>query len=204
MQKKGKNLLLLVIFAVLALSPFGGLAIIFAIAYLFYEMKKSGGETSVFTFQWVQIKQSIRRYWWLILLPLIVVIGQIAIAHYTIPTFNEHVMERVAPMLHAGSLLVVIPQLLLLAFGEELAFRGFAQEKLAGLLSSRSAIIITSLLFAIGHLSAGPLGIVLYDVSFIFIDSILYGLLFLKTKNVYVTTIAHFLANVVGIYIFTL
>ena len=129
--------------------------------------------------------------------------GQIVLAHYTMPTFNEHVMDRVAPMLHTGSLLVVIPQLLLLAFGEELAFRGFAQEKLSAFLSSGSAVMTISFLFAIAHLSAGPMGIVLYDVSFIFIDSILYGLLFLKTKNVYVTTISHFLANVAGIYIFT-
>jgi uncharacterized protein len=36
------------------------------------------------------------------------------------------------------------------------------------------------------------------------VDSILYGVLFLKTKNIYITTISHFLANVAGIYLFAL
>ena len=44
----------------------------------------------------------------------------------------------------------------------------------------------------------------MYDVGFIFVDSILYGILFLKTKNVYLTTLAHFLANAAGNLYFSL
>ena len=129
-------------------------------------------------------------------------IGQVVFAHYTMPTFNEHVLERVEPMLHMGSMLILIPQLLLLAFGEELAFRGFAQEKLSKVINPRIAIIAVSLLFAVAHISTGRAGVVMYDIGFVFVDSILYGVLFLKTRNVYLTTLAHFLANVAGIYIF--
>ncbi|MCZ2260163.1 CPBP family intramembrane glutamic endopeptidase [Sporosarcina sp. G11-34] len=203
MRNVGKGLSPLIIFALLALLPLSGLVIIFSIAYLLYERKKVKNEVSVFTFRWDKTKADIRQYWWLILLPFVAVIGQIIFAHYAMPTFNEHVMGRVEPMLHMSSLLILIPQLLFLAFGEELAFRGFAQEKLSEITGSRIAIIAISFLFAIAHLSAGPIGVVMYDIGFIFIDSILYGILFLKTKNVYLTTIAHFLANVAGIYIFS-
>jgi len=202
MINSGKELSPLIIFAILALSPLSGLAIVFAIAFILYEKKNVENEVSVLTFQWGKTKEDILQYWWLILFPFVAVIGQIVVAHYAVPAFNEHVMARVEPMLHMSSLLVLIPQLLILAYGEELAFRGFAQEKLSKLVGSRIAIIAISFLFAIAHLSAGPVDVVIYDIGFILIDSILYGVLFLKTKNIYITTIAHFLANVVGIYIF--
>ena len=203
MRSNKKGLVALIIFAILALSPLSGLAIIFAIVYFVYGRRKNIGD-SVFTFHWDKTKEDFRKYWWLILLPLVSVIGQVVFAHYAMPTFNEHVMTRVEPMLHMGSLLLLIPQLLILAFGEELAFRGFAQEKLSNITNPKIAIIAVSFLFAVGHLSIGSAGVVMYDIGFVFLDSILYGVLFLKTRNVYLTTTAHFFANVAGIYIFVL
>jgi uncharacterized protein len=204
MGNSRKGLAALMIFAILALSPLSGLAIIFAIVFIVYERRKNIGD-SVFTFHWEKTKEDIRKYWWLVLLPLASVIGQIMFAHYAMPTFNEHVMNRVEPMLQMGTtLFILIPQLLILAYGEELAFRGFAQEKLANLINPKIAIILVSFLFAVGHLSIGPAGVVMYDIGFVFVDSILYGVLFLKTKNIYITTISHFLANVAGIYLFAL
>lgn len=204
MGNSGKGLVPLIIFAILALSPLSGLAIIFAIVYIVYERRKHKTSDSVFTFNWGKTKEDIRKYWWLVLLPLASVIGQILFAHFAMPTFNEHVMDRVAPMLHMGTLFILIPQLLILAFGEELAFRGFAQDKLANIINPKIAIILVSFLFAVGHLSIGPAGVVVYDIGFVFVDSVLYGVLFLKTKNIYITTIAHFLANAAGIYFFAL
>jgi uncharacterized protein len=201
MGNSGKGLVPLIIFAILALSPLSGLAIIFAIVYIVYERRKHIDD-SVFTFHLGKTKEDIRKYWWLVLLPLASVIGQIVFAHYAMPTFNEHVMDRVEPMLHMGTLFILIPQLLILAYGEELAFRGFAQEKLSNIINPKIAIILVSFLFAVGHLSIGPAGVVMYDIGFVFVDSILYGVLLLKTKNIYITTIAHFLANVAGIYFF--
>jgi uncharacterized protein len=203
MGNSRKGLAALMIFAILALSPLSGLAIIFAIVFIVYERRKNIGD-SVFTFHWEKTKEDIRKYWWLVLLPLASVIGQIMFAHYAMPTFNEHVMNRVEPMLQMGTLFILIPQLLILAYGEELAFRGFAQEKLANLINPKIAIILVSFLFAVGHLSIGPAGVVMYDIGFVFVDSILYGVIFLKTKNIYITTISHFLANVAGIYLFAL
>ena len=204
MRDSGKGLVPLFIFAILALSPLSGLAIIFSIAYIGYERRKNKTGDSVFTFYWDKTKEDIRKYWWLILLPFVSVIGQVVFAYFALPTFHEHVMDRVEPMLHMGTMFILIPQLLLLAFGEELAFRGFAQEKLSTILNPKIAIIAVSLLFAVAHLSTGPAGVVMYDIGFVFIDSILYGVLFLKTRNVYITTLAHFLANVIGIYIFVI
>ena len=204
MRDSGKGIVPLIIFAILALSPLSGLAIIFSIVYIVNERRKTKNGGSVLTFHWAKTKEDIRKYWWLILLPFVSVIGQIVFAYFALPTFHEHVLERVEPMLQMGTIVILIPQLLLLAFGEELAFRGFAQEKLSNVINPRVAIIAVSFLFAVAHLSAGTAGVVMYDISFVFIDSLLYGVLFLKTRNVYITTLAHFLANVVGIYIFVI
>ncbi|MCB2357205.1 CPBP family intramembrane glutamic endopeptidase [Clostridium estertheticum] len=47
-----------------------------------------------------------------------------------------------------------MPKLLILAFAEEIAFRGFFQAKLCNITKPIWAIIITSLFFAIGNFSA--------------------------------------------------
>ncbi|MBO1913159.1 hypothetical protein J4G37_51175, partial [Microvirga sp. 3-52] len=117
----GNGLVVLMVFAILALSPLSGLAIIFAIFYMIYERRKEKTGNSVFKFQWEKTKGDIRKYWWLVLLPLALGMGQILFAHFAMPTFNEHVMARVAPMLQIGTIIILIPQLLILAFGEELA-----------------------------------------------------------------------------------
>ena len=111
MRVSEKGLVPLIIFAILALSPLSGLAIIFSIVYIVYERRKNKNGVSVLTFHWGKTKEGIRKYWWLILLPLVSVIGQVVFAHYTMPTFNEHVLERVEPMLHMGSMFILILQL---------------------------------------------------------------------------------------------
>jgi membrane protease YdiL (CAAX protease family) len=65
----------------------------------------------------------------------------------------------------------------------------------------RWAIVITSLIFALGHFSTGSPTVILYDLAWIFVDSVIYGLIFYKTKNVYLCWISYFLANACGILV---
>jgi membrane protease YdiL (CAAX protease family) len=44
-------------------------------------------------------------------------------------------------------------------------------------------IIDSSMLFAIGHFNQRKAVIVLYDIFFVFINSVLYGVIFHKTNN---------------------
>jgi membrane protease YdiL (CAAX protease family) len=88
-----------------------------------------------------------------------------------------------------------------LALLEEVAFRAFMQGKLMSCIKPAWAIAATSLFFALAHLSPGEPLVVAYDLLFVFIDSLLYGVLFYKTNNVYASILSHFAANLVGVLI---
>jgi len=197
-----KNIFPVAVTSVLAIIKPAGLAIIFAIPYLLIEriINKKSHEDIGFKIKntWNDVKS----YWWLILAPVIMGILTIFLAKTILPEFYTHVLERIRPMISFNKALAIIPlQLLVLAFGEEITFRAFLQTKFCNIVSPVWAIIFTSVIFALAHFSMGSPLVIIYDLIFIFIDSILYGLLYQKTQNIYVCTISHFLANLAGIYV---
>ena len=88
-----------------------------------------------------------------------------------------------------------------LTLGEEIAWRGFFQKQTAKKIHYMLSIIITSILFALGHYSEGSFIIVAYDLLFVFIDSSLFGLVFKETDNAWCSWIPHFLADVLAIFL---
>jgi uncharacterized protein len=188
----------------ISLTNVAGLTILFSILYLFIENKRNKGKREDIGFIPKNILSDIKKYWWLILLPAVSGIVSIGLSKLVLPDFYLHVLERTKPMLSFDKLGLLIPQLFILAFGEEIAFRVFFQTKICNITKPIWAIIITSLFFAIGHFSADSISIVSYDLIFIFIDSVVYGMIYQRTKNVYSCTISHFLANLIGIFILLL
>jgi membrane protease YdiL (CAAX protease family) len=59
--------------------------------------------------------------------------------------------------------------------------------------------VAISILFALMHWSEGPLAIVLVDVGLIVVSSSIYGLIFMRGRNILVAWLAHWLADVVGL-----
>ncbi|HBC29880.1 MAG TPA: CPBP family intramembrane metalloprotease, partial [Clostridiales bacterium] len=43
--------------------------------------------------------------------------------------------------------------------------------------------------------------IVTYDIFFVFINSILYGIIFYKSKNAWISAISHFAANLFSVIV---
>jgi membrane protease YdiL (CAAX protease family) len=99
-------------------------------------------------------------------------------------------------------MLFSIPSLYLLVtlqpFCEEFFFRGFLFEKLTKTGGSTVAIIVTSLLFGVSHLS--------YTYAYAAIIAVILGVLFsivvLKTKNLYSSIFAHTLINVASLTLY--
>jgi len=52
------------------------------------------------------------------------------------------------------------------------------------------------------HIAAGSLAIETFDLFTIFLDSILYGIIFARTKNIYTSWSAHLLSDLVGLAFF--
>jgi membrane protease YdiL (CAAX protease family) len=195
-----KDMVPAAITSILAILKPAGMALIFAIPYLLIEKgiaKKSAYDLG---FRMKNIPGDIKRYWWLILAPMLSGIVAVLFSKLILPEFYEHVLNRISPMLSFDKAPLLLVQLLILSFGEEIAFRAFLQTKLSGILNPAWGIIVTSALFAAGHFSAGSATVILYDLVFIFIDSTLYGVLYHETKNVFACAISHFLANLIGVF----
>lgn len=118
------------------------------------------------------------------------------IGMYCITGYIEHVKSRL-PM----DVKVIIPAIISITIGtflEEIIFRGFIQGRLQWFIEPVKAIIISSLLFAFMHYSDGSIAIVISDMFGIFIDSILFGIIFTKTKNIFTSWIGHYFSDLIG------
>lgn len=89
--------------------------------------------------------------------------------------------------------------MIILALGEEIAWRGFFVGKTMEKVPFVIIMIVSSLLFTMGHLSTGTWKLLLFDILFVFIDSCIFAVIFKKSDNCAVSTIAHIVGNCVGI-----
>ena len=113
--------------------------------------------------------------------------------------FASHVLGRTDSMLSFDKMPLLMVQVIIAALGEEIAWRGFFLGKSMTILPFWLCAIVSSLLFAVAHIASGSFELVSYDVLMIFIDSIIYSVIYKKTKNCLITTLSHILANTTGI-----
>ena len=142
-----------------------------------------------------------KKIWIWVVLPLIMNAVCFAISKLFLPEFIEHVFARTEIFVSFDKIILVVFQLAILALGEEIAWRAFFQSQLSKALPIIPVLLITSVLFAFGHLAEGNIIIVIYDIFFVFINSLLYGIIFHKTNNAWICAIAHFIANLFSIIV---
>ncbi len=75
------------------------------------------------------------------------------------------------------------------------------QGRLTPYLGGSISIVVASILFGFAHFSAGPFWIVTLDVGMIFVDSVLFGIIYKRSNNLVVTWLAHFIGDVLGLLI---
>ena len=85
--------------------------------------------------------------------------------------------------------------------GEEIEFRAFFVGKGMKRFSFWPAAIVGAVVFAAAHYSAGAAGIVAWDLGGIFIDAILFAILYRKTGNCLISFIPHFVSNMLGFFL---
>lgn len=149
-------------------------------------------------FKFNNTMMDIRKVWrWIILVTFVSPIITLLIANLMLPEFIMHVKGRL-PV----DTSLIIPTIITITIGtflEEIIFRGFVQERLGWFTDVPIAIMISSILFAFMHYSSGDFNIVIFDIITLFIDSILFGIIYAKTKNVFTSWIAHYLCDIVAI-----
>ena len=145
-----------------------------------------------------------RKIWFWVILPLIMDVVCITTAKLFLPEYIEHILARTEIFVSFDKVIIMVFQLAFLALGEEIAWRAFFQKQLSKAFSIVPVLLISSAFFAIGHFTQGNVMIVTYDIFFIFINSILYGIIFYKTNNAWVSAISHFIANLFSIIVLLL
>lgn len=143
-----------------------------------------------------------KRIWIWFMLPIIVDAICVSLAIVFVPEYIKYETARagsfVAIELSVSSILLFF----VFALGEEIAWRAFFQNKISKVMSFAPALLITSLLFTLGHYTHGSTKVVLFGLIFTFINSLLYGVIFKKTNNAWISTIAHFAANIFEVSLF--
>lgn len=132
--------------------------------------------------------------------PAILNILCIMIAKKILPEYIEHLGGR-TNFIDSSEILNTILTLLVAALGEEIAWRAFFQKQTTKIVKFIPSLIITSVLFSLGHFNFGNPLIVIYDLVSVFLNSIFYGLVFKKTDNAWCSWVSHFIANITAIFI---
>jgi membrane protease YdiL (CAAX protease family) len=115
-----------------------------------------------------------------------------------LPEYARHIIARIPFETGTFSAGLIIA-LGISTLGEEIIYRALFQDRIAAFLPSAAAILLSSLVFALMHYVPGPALIVAADLAFVFIDSLIFGVIYQRSHNVFVAWIAHFLGDVVGL-----
>lgn len=133
----------------------------------------------------------------LVLMPAIMNVICFLIAKLFLPEFITHLKAR-TDFLSFRMILILLVQLIVFALGEEIAWRAFFQKQVSKMFPYVPSLIISAALFSLCHLNSGSIIVVIYDLLFVFINAIFYGIVFKRTDNACISTIAHFIANLLG------
>ncbi len=75
--------------------------------------------------------------------------------------------------------------------GEEILFRGIIQKNAMNVFGVASGLLYTALLFTTLHIGWNSL----YDLIFVFLVGVFYGMAFYKTKSILGVTLSHGISN---------
>ena len=113
--------------------------------------------------------------------------------------FVAHVMGRTSSILSFDKTALLIAEVIIASFGEEIAYRGFFLGKGAKLFPFWICAVVSSLAFASGHIAPGNIGVVIFDAAGVFIDSLIFSVIYRRSGNCVISTFSHILGNAVSI-----
>lgn len=194
-------MLLLAVTKVVPSSQIAGYSVFVGIAFFFITeaAAKTSGDQSGLRFHTIvaDLKKPGVVFW--LLLPVVsglaaLVVGKLLFSG----EFVAHVLGRTGSILSFDKPVLLIGQVVLAAFGEEIAYRGFFFGKGAKLFPVWVCAVVSSAVFAAGHIAPGDLGIVVYDIAGVFIDSLIFSVIYAKTGNCVISTFSHILGNAIS------
>jgi membrane protease YdiL (CAAX protease family) len=92
----------------------------------------------------------------------------------------------------------MLANLFFVSFAEEALFRGYLQQRLAGWLGNLPALFIAALIFGLAHIGGGLLLVVFASMA-----GLIYGLAWMWSGRLWVSTLCHFALNMCHLLVFT-
>lgn len=186
-------------------TSFAGLGIFWGILLFFVHKayyRIPADETGI-TFYTLRAGLKMPAVWLLIFISCLFEFSFVQVSRVLAPGYMEYELSRIQGMvsLSAGFPFVIL-QLVVLALGEEIAWRGFFQQRLNSYWPLWPSILITTVFFTLGHISCGPIGLVAYGLVEVIVQSIIFGLVFKKTASIYLVACTHFLANLTAFLVY--
>lgn len=183
-------------------SQIAGYAIFVGIAFFFIveAAAKTRGDESGLRFNTVaaDLKKPGVLLW--MFMPIVSAIATLIVGNLIFSgEFVSHVMGRTGSILSFDKIPLLIGQVIIAALGEEIAFRGFFVGKAMKIFPFWLCAVVSSVAFAAGHIAVGNVGLVVYDIATIFIDSIIYTNIYRKSGNCLISTISHIFCNATAI-----
>lgn len=196
------GMILLTLTKIVPSSQIAGFSVFVGIAFFFIEeaVSKTKGDASGLRFHtlWADMKKPGVILW--VLLP---VISAVITFYFGNLLFHEeyviHLFGRTDQFLSFDRLPLMVGQVVIAAFGEEIAYRGFFLGKGMKHLPFWLCALLSSAVFAAGHIAVGSIWLVVFDIAMVYIDSIIYSIIYRKCANCVVSTISHILGNATGI-----
>ena len=135
----------------------------------------------------------------LISVPVVLNIILVFVYKAFMPEYFDFLQSRLPFELELSKLKPIFFESMVIPLGEEIAMRAFFQKQTTKVFGFIPSVIMTSVLFAVGHFSYGAAAIMILDIGGIFVDSIFYGLVFKETDNAWCSWVPHFLADIIVI-----
>lgn len=197
-------MILLTVTKVVPSSTIAGYAVFVGIAFFFITeaAAKTHGAESGLRFNTITADIKKPGVIILMLLPIVTACATLVVGDLIFSgEYVSHVMGRADAMLSFDKIAMLAGQVIIAAFGEEIAFRGFFFGKSAKMFPVWLCAVVSSAVFAAGHIAAGHAGIVAYDIATIFIDSIIYTIVYHKTGNCVISTFSHIFSNTAALIV---
>ncbi|NRG48351.1 CPBP family intramembrane metalloprotease [Bacillus sp. CRN 9] len=207
-KNKSICLIAMVVMTIVSFSNFfgfniAGLSVIVGITFFFINrfLEKNVTTNNGLNVKAIGTNLKDKSIWFWIVLPMIMNVICFTLATLFLPEFIAHIYNRTEFVVSLDKILLLILQLAIFAVGEEIAWRGFFQRQLSKWMPIIPTLILTSIIFSLGHFAVGNIAVISYDIFFIFINSVLYGVIFYKTNNVWISAISHFIANLFSVIV---
>lgn len=207
-------IIVIIIMAIMAIASFTNLfglnlssaAIIVGIIFFFVNkfLEKQPMKGSGLDLRAVSTNLNDKKIWIWLVSPIIMDAVCVVLSMVFLPEYIKYETARAGSFVPIEISVSSVLLFFVFALGEEIAWRAFFQNKLSRVLPIIPVLLISSFLFTLGHYKQGNSIVVLYGLIFTFINSILYGVIFHKTQNAWISAISHFAANIFEVVLFVL